>query len=225
MRDELSRRSYLDAINHRLVGNGSRLVEPNLMDQYAPNTLASLGIPLRVVDCGAFNGDSLQKIARREQVEGVIAFEPDPAPLEALRRVCLSLAPSSQIEQAGVWSRDCSLRFDPIGPGSGTFSENSLLNGGEPNAFSLDSLWKSNRLSIAPNFIKMDIEGAELPALEGARELLRAYRPALALSCYHRPEDLWALSDWIENQDLGYQFNCRSHGHSGFDLVLYARVE
>ena len=40
------------------------------------------------------------------------------------------------------------------------------------------------------DFIKMDIEGAEVAALTGARETLRRFRPRLAIAVYHREGDL-----------------------------------
>jgi len=76
--------------------------------------------------------------------------------------------------------------------------------------------------AFRPNFIKMDIEGAEHDALDGAVQTIRRDRPRLALSAYHRPDDLWTLLLKVDAWQLGYQFYLRSHGNNGFDTVLYA---
>jgi hypothetical protein len=72
------------------------------------------------------------------------------------------------------------------------------------------------------DFIKLDVEGAEMSALNGAKETINKYRPTLALSCYHHPDDLWKLSDMISELGLDYQFYLRQHAFNSFDLVLYA---
>lgn len=220
-----SQAAFVDALRLRLLGAAHSPLAPTLSDQYAPLSLPALGGSLRLIDCGAFNGDSLLKIHARERVEAIAAFEPDPAPIAALRRVCDAIAPNARIFQAGVWSHDCSLRFDPIGPGSGSFTEFSSADERSSPAFSIDSLIERGEIPFAPNFIKMDIEGAEAKALQGALHTLRSHRPALALSADHQPADLWALADWLESLELGYRFYLRSHGHNGFDLVLYARCD
>jgi FkbM family methyltransferase len=49
----------------------------------------------------------------------------------------------------------------------------------------LDSLVEEGRI-LPPNYIKMDIEGAELMALQGARETFARYRPVLFLATHSR---------------------------------------
>jgi hypothetical protein len=56
------------------------------------------------------------------------------------------------------------------------------------------------------NFIKMDIEGAELPALQGAEETLRNFKPRLAISLYHRDTDLVDIPRYLNGLGLGYEF-------------------
>ena len=56
------------------------------------------------------------------------------------------------------------------------------------------------------DFIKMDIEGSELSALHGSTKTLRQYRPKLAISAYHKPEDIYALAAYIDSLKLGYSF-------------------
>jgi hypothetical protein len=52
----------------------------------------------------------------------------------------------------------------------------------------------------------MDIEGAELSALQGAEETIRAFKPKLALSVYHKPNDLTVIPRYLNGLGLGYEF-------------------
>ena len=59
------------------------------------------------------------------------------------------------------------------------------------------------------DFIKMDIEGAELSALQGAKETLRIFRPDLAIAVYHSLPDFWRIPQYLDELGLGYRFYLR----------------
>jgi len=48
------------------------------------------------------------------------------------------------------------------------------------------------------DFLKLDIEGSEELALEGGREAISRFAPAIALSAYHRAQDIWRLPQLIK---------------------------
>jgi hypothetical protein len=52
------------------------------------------------------------------------------------------------------------------------------------------------------DFIKMDIEGAEIQAVEGAMPLLTKHHPKLAITTYHRAFDFRCLEAMLTS--LGY---------------------
>jgi hypothetical protein len=75
---------------------------------------------------------------------------------------------------------------------------------------------------FSPTLIKMDVEGAELAAIAGARQMIRKYRPDMAISLYHTAEHLWEIPLCIHEMGLDYKLYIRCHAHNSFDSVLYA---
>ena len=99
-----------------------------------------------------------------------------------------------------MWSSSTQLRF-----AGGTGASSHLSEGGDEvvSVVALD-----DALPSAPvNMLKMDVEGAEIEALNGARELIARQRPCLAISAYHEPEHLWAILLHIKTMEPAYTFS------------------
>ena len=71
-------------------------------------------------------------------------------------------------------------------------------------------------------FIKMDLEGSELRALMGAERIIRQYKPKLAISLYHKPEDIWELPLYILSLNSEYIFFIDHYSVATAETVLYA---
>lgn len=74
------------------------------------------------------------------------------------------------------------------------------------------------------DYIKMDIEGSEIAALEGARETILAHRPKLGVCVYHRPVELWTIPNLIRRAYPFYDLYLDHHSLHGEETVLYARA-
>lgn len=61
------------------------------------------------------------------------------------------------------------------------------------------------------DFIKMDVEGSELDVLKGAGITIATYKPTLALSAYHKLDDLWTLMNFIKSIRPDYEFAMRQY--------------
>ncbi len=72
-----------------------------------------------------------------------------------------------------------------------------------------------------PTYVKMDIEGAEIAALSGARELIAEHTPVLAACVYHEQVHLWRIPLLMHSISDSYRFFMRRHGEF-FDVVCYA---
>ena len=82
---------------------------------------------------------------------------------------------------------------------------------------SIVSLLQGHKVSI----LKMDIEGAEKSAIQGSAETIRKWKPGLAISVYHKPEDLWEILDEVDALGVYSNFYLRTYGEQTFDTVLY----
>ena len=72
------------------------------------------------------------------------------------------------------------------------------------------------------SFIKMDIEGAELKALEGAKETILKWYPRLAICIYHKYEDIYEIGDYILSLNPNYKLYIRHYSTCMWETVLYA---
>lgn len=86
----------------------------------------------------------------------------------------------------------------------------------------IDKFSKDNNLEKV-NFIKMDIEGAEVPALKGASETIKAFKPKLAISVYHQWDDLLTIPRLIHGIRNDYNFYLDCTTGFGGEAVLYCK--
>lgn len=201
------------------------------------------------VDGGTFTGDTIEQFARA--VDGkfrdVYAFEPASELVAEIRRRVQGIAdayPSSEanerihLVEKGLWDADGTLHFVAgmvpgddgklIYPQSGHFVDSKILihlvDGTEEQAHSvavpvttIDAVTEAKA-----TFIKLEIEGAELNALHGGAETIQRNRPQMALSIYHKPEDLTTITDFVLNTGLDYRLGFRQHNPLCPDaMVLY----
>jgi len=169
----------------------------------------------RFVDCGAYVGDSASKYFKLNGGGMCISFEPDPKNLEKLNKELKNK--NALIYPLGVYSKTDILKFNPLGSG-GSFNEDGEL---EVAVTSLDE----TIYNFKPDYIKMDIEGAEKEALLGAKNIIKDFSPKLAISIYHKAEDLWEIPLLIKEINPKYEFKIRCHANMCLETILYAKVK
>ena len=110
------------------------------------------------------------------------------------------------------------LTYDDSGPGTNCLGDEGKRS---VKTKSIDDLVEEQNLSTL-DFIKMDIEGAELKALQGAERCLRRFKPKLAISLYHKPEDIFQIPKYIADLGLGYKFYLDHFTIHSEETVLFA---
>lgn len=68
----------------------------------------------------------------------------------------------------------------------------------------------------------MDVEGAELIALKGAEQTIKKYKPKLAISIYHKPNDLWEIPLLIKSWVPEYKIYIRHYNVVSSETIMYA---
>jgi FkbM family methyltransferase len=193
---------------------------PCSLTQYLPrwllDELRRQGVTaLRIVDGGAYQGETLRELGEKMPIEQAWAFEPDAANFAALQRQMSGWNGRLAAIDAGLSDRSGELAFTA---GAGAASSVSAGGAQRIRALALDEALQG----AAVNFVKLDVEGHELPALAGARETIRRCHPVLAISAYHRWDDLWRIPAFVDGLGLGYRLRLAVHQHNSFDTVLYA---
>jgi len=219
--DDESRMEYLRQIRWRLLGDFDVLSKPVHHAIYFPSDLYRLRRDEVFVDCGAYDGDTVRLFAReaRSEFGSIFAFEPDPVNFEKLSTT-LGELPGARPDtvtalRAAVGARNERLRFAASGNAMSAIGENGAL---EVDVTTLDEALAGSQ----PSFIKMDIEGSEPDALDGARHVIREHSPVLAISCYHRQDHLWRIPLQIARLNPNYRFYLRPHDLEMWDLICYA---
>lgn len=170
------------------------------------------------VDVGAFDGATSEKFFSLIKKQGKsggksFLFEPNSENQEKIST--LLQGENYQLFPVGAWESEDVLRFtEEKGAGNGISQEGTL----SISVNSLDNCLKNEKV----DYIKMDIEGAELSALKGARETILREKPKLAISVYHKAEDIVDLFAYIHGLLPEFQFYLRHYSSSYTETVLYA---
>jgi FkbM family methyltransferase len=182
-----------------------------------------------VLDVGACWGDTALYFASCVGETGkVYSFEfiPDNIKLfdinvslnpRLLKRIELIQHPVSDIFGNTIYFKD-------NGPGSKVKPESFKDQTGSATTITIDDFVAKSKLSKV-DFIKMDIEGAESAALQGAIETIKKHRPKLAIAIYHSMKDFVNIPNWILDLNLGYELFIGHYTIHSEETVCFAKTD
>jgi len=110
------------------------------------------------------------------------------------------------------------------GPGSKISTEDFENSTGSTTTISIDDFVERNKIEKV-DFIKMDIEGAEPFALQGAINTIKKYKPKLAIAIYHSMEDFVNIPKWIFDLNCGYELFLGHYTIHAEETVIFAKVK
>lgn len=220
--DEQSRCIFLNLIKFRLTFDKKyiRCIQSDSKRQYFDDLVLPLSNDEVFFDCGAYTGDTLERFCyfSNNQFRRIYAFEPDR---------------NNYLQLLNGVTRIGSDRIIPVNSGVYRSSGKAsfLEEGAVDSKITLEN--DSNRLPVIsiddfchnndiPTYIKMDIEGSEIDALEGAKQVIQTAKPKLAIAVYHKAADLWQIPLLIKRFNSDYRLFFRHYTPEIIDTVCYA---
>ena len=162
------------------------------------------------VDCGACGGSSLDGFLRAnsDKFGGYYGIEPDITNYLKLEKKVKSYDNSMQtrmhIVNAAAWNIDASTPFFVLN-GPGTFQAD--IGPDRVRTIKIDTFLRGEKAT----YIKMNIEGSEIPALEGGQSTISNFKPRLAIMGYHKTSDLWEVPIIMKQMRSDYEIRLRSY--------------
>jgi len=222
--DHRSREEFLTQLRWRCLLDYGCLPEGGAPQEmyYAPDIVALTPEEV-LVDCGAFDGDSMQSFLQKTdfRFRQIYLFEPDPANQAALSvRIAayppdvaarITTLPYALGRENGV------VRFSADGDvGSKVVADGGTV---ELQCRTLDTMLGDAQ---CPTFIKMDIEGAEVQAIPGGAGVISRCRPIMAVCAYHRCDHLWIIPKLLKAVLPDFKIFLRRYAEECWETVYYA---
>jgi FkbM family methyltransferase len=219
--DDVSRAHHLQFLAWRRLREEWTFAAAPLPDCsrfFIPEVTGVLRADEVLLDGGAHHGSVTQAFDTQTggSFRRIVAIEPDPtnrASLEAATQSWLPNDPRVTVLDCALGEREGEA---PFHDGLGYASQLSDTGSMRVAVRTLDAL------GIAPSFIKLHLEGAELPALKGARQTLLSNRPIVAATVYHNADGTWRTPLWLMQTLSDYRFLFRAHSWCGTGAVIYA---
>lgn len=201
--DEKSKETFIDILKFKISGKVDFLFKCHYEKMLLYKEILPLTDNEIIADLGAYDGDTIREFlsVTDNKYKKIIAFEPDSRNYKKLTNRTAYLE-NIEYHNLGAWNKKETLLFSKEGSRNSKQKDN-----GVPMGF--DSLDNISQDKIS--FIKMDIEGAELKALEGAERIIQSYHPKLYICAYHRNEDFFVLPKKIKQLCPEYKIYLRAH--------------
>jgi len=216
LEDDKSKETLIGFISGRITSDYHYYKEVFVENNYFVEGIVSLGAEEVFIDCGAFNGDTVCEFVRRtKSYSKIYAFEADASNFKLLES-CIkeNNFPNISIYNKAVWNKEATITFDT--------TEDVLSRVSGTGSITVQAVALDDVVNCPVTHIKMDIEGAEYEALEGAKGIIAAYKPKLTIAVYHKYDDIIRIPLLIKKIEPNYKLYLRHHMPCGAELILYA---
>ena len=213
LEDTESKETLISIINFRLSGDPKYMsgFENRILEQYFEDFMNYSNEVF--ADVGGFDGDTTVDFCKRyPDYNKIFFFEPSPANMTKAKK---RLEGFNNIEyfNVGLSDKDEILYFNPD-QGSA-----SSINGSGSEKITVTAL------DIAVNepvtFIKMDIEGWEINAINGCRRHIKEENPKLAIAVYHKCADFWQIPELILSINPNYKLYLRHYTEGWSETIMF----
>ncbi|MDB4265018.1 FkbM family methyltransferase, partial [bacterium] len=196
---------------------------------YFNNDIIHLKDNETLVDGGAFIGDSMEafiKVCEKKNLHyrHIYCLEPDCTNYGKLVKSTAKYRNVTCLPY-GLWSHRTTLNFVSSAQTEAygaKIQETGIMASGSADT-KIDTVSIDEQLNgEMATFIKMDIEGAELEAVQGAANTIKSFTPKLAISVYHKTTDLYEIPLLVHHIHPGYKLYLRHLGNYFDDTILFA---
>ena len=220
--DQKSKDVFISLLNYKMTMKSKWLEEisDNEHDQYF-DEIMNIGRDESFVDCGAYTGDTLDEFyLKYKKWNNYYCFEADKNVYgELVNHIRACNYYNVTVYDKAVWNRKQELNFVKTGGGSSEVAFEKRKNVVTVQADTISDILGDKDVTI----IKMDVEGAERQALEGAKAIISKQRPKLAISIYHSYEDFIYLPEFIKSLNIDYKIYIRHYRKmSDSETICYA---
>lgn len=220
--DEESRQTYTGRVAAILRGNSGYIPIAPFAEYFHPLVKPETGDVL--IDGGVSDmvGAQFELAQAVGETGRIFGFEP----IERLAKVARkNLAPlkNYHLQCAGLAEKDGQAIFDDLRDSSHISASSEGPGKVTCELVSIDSFCQHNHINHV-DCIKLDVEGSELAALKGARQVILRDHPKLIVCLYHKPVDMVEIPEYLHELAPEYQLFLAHSSCQFMDTVLYARV-
>ncbi|MFC2429430.1 MAG: FkbM family methyltransferase [Campylobacter sp.] len=201
--DEKSKEVYKAVLKFKLTEDYTYLinVKDDVKKQYFDEVVKFSDEEV-FVDCGGYTGDTIEAFLKAvdNKFKHIYSFEPDERNFKILTKYVEGLEQKDKIKaiKAGVYYKSSVFYLQG--------EEMAIACTNEATDRKVEVCAIDDVVKFAPTYIKMDIETFETYALLGAMDTIINHKPKLAISIYHKFDDLWniplLLKQWVSEYDL-----------------------
>jgi FkbM family methyltransferase len=218
LEDDLSRKTLENVIKYRMTWKSKYLKGYISEPQYFQKDIFQSVEDEVFIDGGAYVGDTIENYIKMYSgvYRHIYAWEPDGINVRQMKKN-LGKYKNISIIQAGMWKEKSELAFSQNGGADSKVEEEGVVR---IKVDSIDNVCSKEKVT----FIKMDIEGSEQAALQGAKMVIQRDKPRLAICIYHSKEDLIEIPFMIKEMVPEYKLYIRHHSDTYAETVLYATL-
>ena len=202
--DNESQRIFAGCLEFMLSGDLQTLMSVTTDKDEAFENILKLSEHEHYLDLGAYKGDTIEELLHYTsgKYSGIIALEPDVKTFRKLETFAEGLS-GVELHRKAVYSFDGTVNFNSAAGRQSSIDKNGI----ETESVTVDELCKGKSVS----YIKMDVEGAEIDAILGAKETLSVKKPKLNIALYHKFTDIFEIPLLIHSINPEYKFHIRRH--------------
>ncbi|MBN2827405.1 MAG: FkbM family methyltransferase, partial [Tissierellales bacterium] len=222
LEDWKSQKILINLLYYRMTYDYQYILEivDSSFEQYFDTDIIRLTAQEVFIDAGAYIGDTLEAFVSltKNKFKKIYCYEPDNANFNQLKDMVSKLKIEDRVSliNKGVHYQEDVFLFEEKGSSSSHICENGNIK--------IDVCSITDTIQNIPTYIKMDIEGSEIEALYGLKDMIKKHKPKLAICVYHKNDDLWRIPLILKRWVPEYQIFLRHYFPNQYETVCYAVI-